>query len=215
MDVVSSGHRSEAAVALMSNITPLFLNNANDLANQFDAELTEKDVEVSETERVLALRHAELEALKRQIEELRSIEQSVIDEAGDDELAAELEVLMAECEGLTAKEQDGALSEMISEEEQALQKSLPNDISMEDAGDEASSDNKLALVRELRDLIQQRKNLFKTIVQNLSVAGLGDKQSDYKRLITGALGVREEDVEGMLPEIVAELEDWQLENVGS
>lgn len=215
VDVVSSGHRSEAAVALMSNITPLFLNNANDLANQFDAELTEKDVEVSETERVLALRHAELEALKRQIEELRSIEQSVIDEAGDDELAAELEVLMAECEGLTAKEQDGALSEMISEEEQALQKSLPNDISMEDAGDEASSDNKLALVRELRDLIQQRKNLFKTIVQNLSVAGLGDKQSDYKRLITGALGVREEDVEGMLPEIVAELEDWQLENVGS
>jgi hypothetical protein len=38
----------------------------------------------------------------------------------------------------------------------------------------------------------------------------------YKRLIKGALSIKEEDVEGMLPEIVGELEEWRgLESVGA
>lgn len=217
MEGVSDGLRSEAAVALMSSITPVLLNKAKDLANSIDAEIAEKDAELAEAERVAATRRLEIDVLKRQAEELRlkEIEQSVAGEEGDDELLAELEQLMAECEGLTEDEQDYALQELLHQEEQAMQNSLPNGVNLDEAEDGEGQNQNLMLVRELRDLMQQRKNLFKTIVQNLSVAGLGDKQSEYKRLITGALGVREEDVEGMLPEIVAELEDWQLENVSS
>lgn len=217
VDGVSESLRSEAAVALMSSITPVLLNKAKDLANSIDAEIAEKDAELAEAERVAAMRRQEIELLKRQAEELRlkEVEQSVVGEAGDDELLAELEQLMAECEGLTEDEQDNALRELLNQEEQAVQDSLTHEVNLDDAEDGEAANQNLALVRELRDLMQQRKNLFKTIVQNLSVAGLGDKQSEYKRLITGALGVREEDVEGMLPEIVAELEDWQLENTTS
>lgn len=215
LDRIPENHRSEAAVALMSSITPVLLNKAKDLANSIDAEIAEKDAELAEAERVAAMRRQEIEDLKLKAEELRlkEIEQSVVGEAGDEELLRELEELMAECEGLTEDEQDNALRELLSQEEQALQGS--NDFDLEDAEDAETANQKMMLVRELRDLVQHRKNLFKTIVQHLSVAGLGDKQGEYKRLITGALGVREEDVEAMLPEIVAELDDWQLENVSS
>jgi len=75
---------------------------------------------------------------------------------------------------------------------------------------------KLLLANELSRLASQRQDLVRTVVQNLSVAGVSDRQGEYKRLITGALGVREEDVEGMLPDILAELEDWRgLEAVGA
>ena len=45
-------------------------------------------------------------------------------------------------------------------------------------------------------LVEEMKDVFRI-----------EKQGLYKRLITGALGVREEDVEGLLPEIVGELEE--------
>ena len=83
--------------------------------------------------------------------------------------------------------------------------------------------SKLTLVRELIPLKKAQKDLIDQIVQNMSLAGLGEardgfegKQVLYKRLITGALNIKEEDVEGMLPEIVGELEEWRgLEGVGA
>jgi hypothetical protein len=208
-------YRSEAALALSSSIMPVLFSKAKDLASSIDAEIAEKDAELAEAERVAALRRQEIDALKRQAEELRQKEAEAASrgDGRDEELLAELQELIAECEGLTEDEQDLALKELLSEEERALENAPHDDIMMDDDDEEDNSVNhKMMLVRELQDLMQQRKNLFKTIVQNLSVAGLGDKQGEYKRLITGALGVKEEDVENMLPEIVAELEDWQLDN---
>ncbi|SMQ45775.1 unnamed protein product [Zymoseptoria tritici ST99CH_3D7] len=212
-------YRSEAALALTSSIMPVLFNKARDLASSIDAEIAEKDAELAEAERVAALRRQEIDALKRQAEELRQKEAEAASRGDerDEELIAELQELIAECEGLTEDEQDLALKELLSEEERALEHAPQDDILMDDDDDEEgnSVNHKMMLVRELQDLMQQRKTLFKTIVQNLSVAGLGDKQGEYKRLITGALGVKEEDVESMLPEIVAELEDWQLDNVNA
>lgn len=208
----STVYKSESAIALTSSIMPVLMNKAKQLAMSIDQEVAEKEAELADAERLAAMRRHEIDILKRQAEELRAKEEEQVAGApGDDELIAELDELMNECEGLTQEEQDTALQELIEQEEQAQRDSPPVDVSMED--DDESANRKVALIQELHGLLNQRKNLFKTIVQNLSVAGLGDKQGEYKRLITGALGVREEDVEGMLPEIVTELEDWQLENV--
>lgn len=76
-----------------------------------------------------------------------------------------------------------------------------------DGQDEARE--KLALARQIQQAQQERIRLVKEVVQHQSAAGLGERQADYRRLITGALGVREEDVEAMLPDILAELEDIQ------
>lgn len=208
----SDVYKSESAIALTSSIMPVLMNKAKQLAMSIDQEVAEKEAELADAERLAAMRRHEIDILKRQAEELRAKEEEQVAGApGDDELIAELDELMNECEGLTQEEQDTALQELIEQEEQAQRDSPPVDVSMED--DDESANRKVALIQELHGLLNKRKNLFKTIVQNLSVAGLGDKQGEYKRLITGALGVREEDVEGMLPEIVTELEDWQLENV--
>ncbi|CAK4032453.1 Cell division cycle-related res2 pct1 [Lecanosticta acicola] len=211
-DGATEVYKSESALALTSSIMPVLFHKAKQLAISIDAEVAEKEAELAEAERLAAMRRHEIEILRRQAEEIRAKEEEQVAGAeGDDELIAELSELMEECEGLTQEEQDAALRELIEQEEQAQRDSPPADLMVDD--EDESDTYKLALVRELHELLEKRKNLFKTIVQNLSVAGLGDKQGEYKRLITGALGVREEDVEGMLPDIVSELEDWQLENV--
>ena len=215
LDGTSEVYRSEAALALTSSLMPVLLGKAQTLASTIDAEIAEKDAELAEAERVAAMRRSEIEALKRQAEELRvrELEQTGGGEDGDEQLLKELEELMGECEDLTEREQNQELKKLV-DREQTHEESSPDEFAMED--EEETFDRKLILVRELHDLTQQRKDLVKTIVQNLSVAQPSDKQGNYKRLVTGALGVREEDVEGMLPEIVAELEDWRgLESIGA
>jgi transcription factor MBP1 len=51
--------------------------------------------------------------------------------------------------------------------------------------------------------------LVREVVDSQAQAGMGDRQKEYRRLVVGALGVRDEDVDGMLPDIVGELEEWQ------
>lgn len=206
-------YKSESALALTSSIMPVIFNKARTLAVSIESEVAEKEAELAEAERVVAMRRHEIELLKRQADELRAKEQEQASEGGeaDDELLAELEMLMKECQDLTEDEKNAELRDYIALEERTLEEN-PDDSMMDDGNDTVK--HKIQLVRDLQELVEQRKSLLLSIVQNLSVAGLGDKQVEYKRLITGALGVREEDVEGMMPEIVAELEDYQLENAG-
>lgn len=208
----SDSYRSDDALALISSVMPTIFNKARTLALSIDTEVAEKEAELAEAERVAAARRQEIELLKRQAEELRAEEEHVGSGAvdGDDALLTELEELMQECEGLTAEEQDTALKELILQEEAEADENMQNEDLLIGTEDD-SLEHRMELVQELHGLVQQRKDLFKTIVQNLSNAGIDEKQHEYKRLITGALDVREEDVEGMLPEIVAELEDWQME----
>lgn len=204
----SDSYRSDDALALISSVMPTIFNKARTLALSIDTEVAEKEAELAEAERVAAARRQEIELLKRQAEELRAEEEHVGSGAvdGDDALLTELEELMQECEGLTAEEQDTALKELILQEEAEADENMQNEDLLIGTEDD-SLEHRMELVQELHGLVQQRKDLFKTIVQNLSNAGIDEKQHEYKRLITGALDVREEDVEGMLPEIVAELED--------
>ena len=52
-------------------------------------------------------------------------------------------------------------------------------------------------VGELLALSPRRANLIRQVLQNVGAAGFGDKQGQYKHLITDAVGVKEDDVEGM------------------
>ncbi|EME87668.1 uncharacterized protein MYCFIDRAFT_129526, partial [Pseudocercospora fijiensis CIRAD86] len=209
----SSVYKSEAALALTSAIIPDIFDKMKSLASTLEAEISEKELEQVEAERVATTRAEELDLLKRQMDELRTKEMEQLDGTeGDDQLLAELDALMKECEDLTQAEDDAELKDILNREEKNDTGPPDEDLMMDDENDDQVN-HKLALVRELHSLVEQRRKLFKTIVQNLSVAGLGDKQAEYKRLITGALGVREEDVEDMLPEIVGELE-WHADADG-
>jgi transcription factor MBP1 len=82
--------------------------------------------------------------------------------------------------------------------------------------EEALLQLQLRYAREFLAMKEERQALVQEVTGHLARAGLGEgKQQQYKRLITGALGVREEELEGLLPEIVEELEMGKgLEGIG-
>ncbi|KAF2211579.1 hypothetical protein CERZMDRAFT_43063 [Cercospora zeae-maydis SCOH1-5] len=214
MAIDPSLYKSEAALSLTSAIVPALKSKADQLAAHLESEIEEKEAERMEAERVAAERSAQIELLHRQLEELtaKELEQEGDGPDEDDALSHTLASLMQEYEALMREDEDAELKYILSEEEQAQSDSPADDMMLED--EEELVGQKLPLVQELYELVEKRKTLFTAIVQALSNAGMNNKQTEYRRLITGALGVREEDVEAMLPDIVAELEDWQGMNVG-
>ena len=74
----------------------------------------------------------------------------------------------------------------------------------------------LRYAREILAMKEERQELVREVTGHLARAGLGGRlQQQYKQLITGALGVKEEELEGILPDIVEELEMGKgLEGIG-
>ncbi|KAK5746891.1 Transcription factor mbp1 [Elasticomyces elasticus] len=220
-------YKSEAALTLTSSILPGLGAKAAQLAAGFDAEVREKDAELAEAGRVAELRRGELEAMRRQIEDWASKEKDQRDEnvglgmeGPDEEMEATLAELVKECETLVDEEERAALADLITAEERKLVSppdshapSSSSDIDMTDAGDnDRTVFSQLRLTRELVGLHLQRRQLVGRIVRGLSEVGWGDEVEGVKRrvlyreLIEGALGVGEMEVEGLLGEIVGELE---------
>lgn len=197
-------HKSEAATALTQQIFPLLLSKSETLAKAFDTEMGEREIEVSEAERVVALRKEEIEALKKARMELAVRDAEFEEEGGelDMRLERELASLRDECESWVEEEQARELERLLLEVEKDVDVDM--DTSLADEGE-----GKMELLRGVKALHEERVRLVKEVVAHQSAAGLGERQADYRRLITSALGVREEDVEVMLPDILAELEECQ------
>ncbi|KAK0659583.1 Cell division cycle-related protein res2/pct1 [Lasiodiplodia hormozganensis] len=210
---VASPHqfRSQTAQTLMTKIAPTLNEKFEQLASAYEEELVEKDAEATDAERVMRKRQAEVDALKRQLRDMGIAEvDSVIGDTLEDPLweedarqqDEELEALTREAEALMELEQKVELQQRIADAE------ANGDAQQDgDDGSEASIRERLRLALSLDNAQKIRRGLVNEVVQNLSVAGMGERSTEYKRLITGALSIREEDVEGMLPEILSELEE--------
>lgn len=210
---VASPHqfRSQTAQTLMTKIAPTLNEKFEQLASAYEEELVEKDAEATDAERVMRKRQAEVDALKRQLRDMGIAEvDSVIGDTLEDPLweedarqqDEELEALTREAEALMELEQKAELQQRIADAE------ANGDAQQDgDDGSEANIRERLRLALSLDNAQKIRRGLVNEVVQNLSVAGMGERSTEYKRLITGALGIREEDVEGMLPEILSELEE--------
>ena len=206
-DSMDGVYKSDAALSLTTSTMPTLFSKAKELATAFESELAEKEAELAEAERVAMMRKQELDDIRRKHDHLKvtELEMSAGGTETDAMLGEQLSVLERECEGLTEEEQMVALRELIGEQDGDGDTKDPNAVMRE----------QLELARQIVTLQQNRRRLVKFIVEGLAVAGVGERQAEYKRLITSALGVREEEVEGMLPDIVAELEEWRgLEGVG-
>lgn len=207
-------YRSEPALKLTSLITPAFTSKVKQLATAIDAEIAEKDAELAEAQRVVNMRQAEIEQLKRQAEELRAKEPE--DPASvaelDEALDAQLQEVEAECISLLEAEQKRNLDTLYRSPVSEVPTG-PEDASLDE---ESLLRLQLKYARQIIQLQEQRRELVQEVTGHLARAGLGEgKQLQYKKLITGALGVREEELEGLLPEIVEELEMGRgLEGIG-
>ena len=209
-------YQSDGAIAITAQMIPALVEKARTLASSLDDELAEKNAELQEAERVANMRRLERDALRKQQEELRAkeMEQTNGGAETDEQLQRELEQLEAECKILTEEEESMKFRRML-DEEQAKHGHLAQTTD-DDLEEEAAIHEKLRIARELIKVQRHRQDLVQQIVCNMSVAGYGHQQDMYRQLISGALGVKQDDVESVLPEIAMELEESRgLESVGA
>lgn len=203
-------YRSEAALSLTSQIMPSVFSKAKQLASSFDVEIAEKDAELAEAKRLVDLRQTELETLKRQNEELsmHEMEQLETGVAGDDVLEGQLKDLEQECLSLMEAEQSLELKKLYDSEHAGL--ALDGDQHNSTTNAQDALEKKKALAREIVFLKDERQRLMHDVMQKTSVAGIEDgKHAQYARLIRGALGIDEAELQDVLPDIVNELENGQ------
>jgi len=199
-------YRSEAANILSTQLPTLISSRAEQLAAALEHELSQRESESQEAERLVEQRRAQLDALKMRkgnlVAEMGSAS-NLQDTAFDDEQKIEVDKHMQEAERLLELEQAADLRAAVASEELKISQQADNGSS--DTVDEAE---KLHLAQALAVQQAKRRKLVSEVVAAQSVAAAsGEKHEAYKRLIEGALGVRNEEVEAVLPEILRNLEE--------
>lgn len=192
-------YRSATANSLITRIAPSFQERVKSLALAFETEFESKSTEEAEILRVIEKRAGESDLLRRQIAELGAMDKefatgSVEEDEKEEEELAELE---REAQSLLESEQRDELRLMVAKNAQ-----LPPPQSVN-----GSANGNLGFAQKLQAAQADRQRLVKTIVSALGAAGLGERQEGYKRLIHGAIGVKESEIEGMLDEVLGTLED--------
>ena len=214
-DNVMDLYKSGSALTLTSQVIPAFSDKTKALAASLEAEISDKDAEFFEAERLAAMRRAELEALRSKKEELRvlELEQSAGGAEYDELLREELEELERECEELTSNTESDKLLAVLDQERQRAANEIDDEISMDP---EELLRTKLGLARELVASLHTREKLIKTIVQAAGLAGIDNQHEKYRYLLSGCLNMREEDVQEVLPDICEELQQYrELETKGA
>ncbi|KAJ4351400.1 Transcription factor mbp1 (MBF subunit p120) [Didymosphaeria variabile] len=198
-----SEYRSQTASHLMTKVAPTLLEKCEELAAAYEAELQEKEAESLDAERVVKKRQAELEATRKQVSELASMNNGLHIDLGDEEADRhqedELRMMVEEAESLLEIEQMTELKRICAAQPQ-INSNSPVDLA-----------EKMRLALLLHRAQLERQELVREVVENLSVAGMGEKQGVYKSLIAKAIGEREENIESMLPDILKELEEAETQ----
>ena len=144
-----------------------------------------------------------MEAIRKQTSEVLAISNELHIDLNDDEAdraqEEELGRLVEEAESLLEIEQKVELRRLCNS---TPQHSQPPTVDLTE---------KMRLSLLLHRAQMERRDMVRDVVKHLSVAGMGEKQGQYKALIAKAIGEREEDVENMLPEILRELEDVETQ----
>lgn len=205
------------ASAVMARIIPALLEKYRALAEEYETQYEKTEQESLEVDRVVRKRQAEIESLARLAEgqDLERVEREVLDitlVATDDMEERELRALMVEAEGLMEMESGEELGSLAGAN--GVVNGSPgvgNGSQPGSMGPPATMSNGVRDVGFLTEKMglsqRERQRLVRDSVRSMSVAGLGEKQAEYKRLLRAALGVKEEEVENMLGDILRELEE--------
>ncbi|KAF2670558.1 apses-domain-containing protein [Microthyrium microscopicum] len=232
---VQPEYRSETANMLLNRIGPTFMAKVRSLALAYEAEFQEKETEAIENENVIKKRRTDVDALNKQ-----AAEQKIQLETLRMQLAAsgetheqeklreedELRALEAEAMSLLEYEQRESLGRAMHKAGIApgsntkpasaraghhhIQKPMGPPPPANGMGD---IEQRKALAAKVRMAQIERQKLTRDIVRNMSTAGLAGRHHEYKRLIHGALGIKEDELESMLDEIIGQLEEDRRERM--
>jgi ankyrin repeat protein len=218
-------YRSHTAAAMMARAVPVILDKCRQFASALEADVEIKEQEALEAERVARKRGAEVDSLRRQAVDLGPLELKASDPGlamSDEREEKELRALIEEAEALLEMESieelrllvDSSSQHRLTNGEPSFATGSENNVEQTSGnmGPPALTTNGVSgadvnvLTQKLAVAQRDRQRLVKDSVKSMSVAGLGEKQGDYKRLLRAALGVKDAEVEGMLNEVLKELE---------
>ncbi len=189
---------SEAATTLKRIILAVFSERVERLTVAYESEIAEKERECAEVESVIRKRQAELDTIQKQSTALEADREA---ESCDVAQGVELEDAVAASRGLIELDQRTELGRLLEGWEARSHRDLRQPLGRGTSGEEGNR-----LMAAIFSARTERKHLASDIAWAESAAGTGSRQVEYKRLLTGALGVREAEIEGMLRDILDELE---------
>ncbi len=192
-------HHSEAAQTVSSKITPLVISKFQDLARSFDEELREREADEKESRRILAQSAKELAEVQRATTELGVVED---DSAGARNEQNQLQHAKTRVISLVEQGQSILISASVADKGNQMN-GLPN-------GDSESGQDPeelIKLLEELREEQTKRQKLVQDYASALADRGVGEKADVYRRLTAKCLGMREQEVDGQLDELLRCLEE--------
>lgn len=227
LSFMSNGYQSEAALIVTSQIAPLISEKTSKLAAAFDKELEEKQADLSEAQRLHEAMDRERHLIRQQtFLYMTKEEDENVTNSQRDECAA----LVRENESLLEQTQHANLHALVRGRESLLSPSVYHNDNhllsatssfdemppLNEPSSESETDvqTKLDLALALHEEQSTRVALVKEVVQNMASAGMSDKGNEYKNLISMAIGVGDEEVENMVPDLLEELEMSKMEDVG-
>ncbi|KAI9664325.1 MAG: putative NRPS-like protein biosynthetic cluster [Alyxoria varia] len=200
-------YMSEAANLVATQLPTLIAARVDNYAEALEAELESREADIQESQRLLEQRKEEIASLKKRSDELETLDEMT---PQDDAQLREHDGLVAEARKLLEAEQEEELVELVNGAGASS-----GDPADDGLAADALNDKKIQLAHELRKVQANHSALISDIVAAQGVAGIGGERSEnYKRLISTTLKLRVEDVESILPEMIAELEEARGETVG-
>ena len=202
---------SEAAIRATQKLIPQMTEHLESLATSFDAELVDKEADLTQAKTLLQNMDGEIEAsrtaLTKMIKLFSDIDPSAatsedVVSAGESVLSGireRVETSTKQLKMVVERGQARDLALLVREEEQ----SIPS----ESSDVKSLTDEQSQLANELTDLQAERRGLVDRIVEIYANSGCGEKMVKYRRLIALCIGQRTDQVDGLLEQLYQMLSD--------
>ena len=189
-------HISEAAMSIQSKVTPMMIEKFHDLANSFDEELVEKERSEEEAKRILDTVRGELADVKEKIRNAACQQESPEDVAQGKQQLAQMETMFM---SLVEQQQKMQLWSRLKHEESKTN------------GHKASVDDDIAERVMLTQLIKEQQTIrqqnVKKYTAGQSMAGGGEKEDLYRRLLVETLGTEADTMDQNLDILIEQLKE--------
>ncbi|KAF3912592.1 hypothetical protein ABW21_db0209676 [Orbilia brochopaga] len=201
---VPQPHVSEAAMHATQKFIPLMAEKLEDLASAYDMELREKEEDLLQARELLASVNSDLESTRAQYEALLATVGSENQFNGDLKNAREnFRVQSENLRKAIERNQYFELARLIQEEEaKAVPKTKPTSA----AGQEKEQREQFENAKQLVKAQYGRNQLVEKIIELYALAGIGTRMNDYRKLISLALKVPMDEVDGLIPDILRNLQ---------
>jgi transcription factor MBP1 len=193
---------SESAIRATQKIIPQMTEHLESLATSFDAELVDKEADLTQAKHLLQTMEGEIETSRTALTEMIKIFQEVdvppasedvvtIGEAVLSKIQERVETSTKNLKMVVERGQSRDLALLVREEETSI---------ISDSETKGTEEQN-SLANELTVLQSERRGLVDRIVDIIGNSGCGEKMAGYRRLIALCIGQRTDQVDGLLEQL--------------